>query len=168
MTRRYAEFSPDRVYRYRLELRWATGRAVNFVMLNPSTADENHNDPTVERCQRRALMMGYPALIVTNLFAYRSTDPKSMIEALDPIGVENDKYIQEAAAESELIICGWGDQGTHMQRDEAFWRLVPRYMCRHLKLTRRGQPWHPLYVRYSEQPKPWPNPVNYADVPYVG
>jgi len=98
-----AEFSEDRVYRYSLLRQWGGEKpmTINFIMLNPSTADEHANDPTVERCQRRTADWGYEKLIVTNLFALRSTDPSSLVAAADPVGPKNDEFLIKSAFEAD-------------------------------------------------------------------
>ena len=91
-----AIYSDCESYRYSLTRVWdETGGKVHFVMLNPSTATEVQNDPTVERCERRARALGYGAFRVTNIFAWRDTDPKQMRVARDPIGPANDAAILE-------------------------------------------------------------------------
>ena len=97
-----AIYSDCERYRYSLTRVWdETGGRVHFVMLNPSTATEVQNDPTVERCERRARALGYGAFCVTNIFAWRDTDPKQMRVARDPIGPANDAAILDA--------CDWAD-----------------------------------------------------------
>jgi len=96
-----ATFSDCRTYRYSLTRRWGDGEIQTWLMLNPSTADEVKNDPTVERCQRRAQQSGFGALEVVNIFALRSTDPSALyVDGIDPIGPDNDQYILDAAARS--------------------------------------------------------------------
>src|ERR1051326_5628436 len=96
-----ALFSPCGLFRYRLWRHWTPGMPpLVFVMLNPSTADAEKNDPTVERCERRAKAGGFGGGEVVNLFALRSTDPKALYSAADPIGPENDKVIATAAGRS--------------------------------------------------------------------
>ena len=91
-----AMYSACEAYRYELTRAWnATGQKVLFVMLNPSTATEFQNDPTVERCERRARALGFGAFRVANIFAYRATDPKVMRGMADPIGPENDAAIAD-------------------------------------------------------------------------
>ena len=95
-----AIFSSCRKYRYILWRRWAVDCNANYAMfvgLNPSTADETDDDPTIRRCIRFAKSWGYSGLCMANLFAYRATDPKDMLVATGPVGVENDKYLLEYA-----------------------------------------------------------------------
>ena len=87
------------------------GSGAVFLMLNPSTADAIDNDPTVERCLRRALKMGFGGLMVCNTFAYRSTDPEKLYEVEDPVGPENDQIILARARSAGMVICGWGTHG---------------------------------------------------------
>ena len=131
---------------------------VNFIMLNPSTADEMKNDPTVERCCRRAVRMGFDGVFVTNLFAFRSTDPGVMLAAEDPIGFENDYWIRTMAVLSELVICAWGKDGSHGGRSKNIAAMlrsasVELYCFKVSAAT--GQPCHPLYLSYQLQPQVW-------------
>lgn len=152
--KRIVYFSPCRTYRYWLEIRWASGgRALNFLMLNPSTADEQTNDPTVERCERRARMWGYPAVIITNLFAFRATDPQVMKAADEPIGPDNDAHILQAYAESALTIAAWGQHGRHLDRARDVRKRVLGGMPLTCLKQTTGEPWHPLYLSYSLQPR---------------
>ncbi|MHB1702544.1 MAG: DUF1643 domain-containing protein, partial [Acidobacteriaceae bacterium] len=115
-----ATFSPCGKYRYTLWRTWdASKSSCLFLMLNPSTADEVDNDPTVERCQRRALAMGYGGLVVCNIFAYRSTDPDALYSLDDPVGPGNDAAILEQASRAALVVCGWGKHGALHGRGEA-------------------------------------------------
>lgn len=158
-----ARFSPCGTYRYRLWREWADGGACCFVMLNPSTADEIANDPTVERCQRRARAWGYGRLDVVNLFALRSTDPRALYPsderpAGDVIGPENDAAIIEATSEARIVICGWGEHGRLDNRGLRVRRMLNRRGIRlhALKLNASGEPAHPLYLPYSIKPVPMP------------
>ena len=154
-----AVYSDCQSYRYSLTREWQPGggRAL-FVMLNPSTATEVQNDPTVERCERRARTLGFGSFCVTNIFAYRATDPKVMRAAADPTGPGNDAAIQTAAAHADQIICAWGSHGSHLSRGpqvEALLRATGRPLF-HLGLTQSGAPKHPLYIGYAVQPALWP------------
>jgi hypothetical protein len=155
---RLAVFSDDEQYRYKLIVGWGgNSQWVNFIMLNPSTADEVVNDPTVERCQRRAKEWGYSGFIVTNIFALRSTDPKKLYSTPDPIGPANDEAIVESAMSTDLVVCGWGGHGKFMGRGDyvramlAAMHIAPTA----LRVTKSGQPGHPLYIPYSAKPIPY-------------
>lgn len=150
-----ADFSTCKLYRYRLWRTWSGGAGVcNFLMLNPSTADESINDPTVERCERRARDWGYSELIVTNLFAFRATFPPQMMAAADPVGPENDAAILDAACGASLIVCAWGDDGAHQGRSAAVRHLLRGHALSALRVNRSGEPAHPLYLPYSLKPEP--------------
>ncbi len=154
-----AVYSDCERYRYQLTREWrAEAGKVLFVMLNPSTATEFQNDPTVERCERRARALGFGAFRVVNIFAFRATDPKVMRAASDPIGPENDNAIIESVAWADRVICAWGGHGSFLGRGrlvEGLIRSCGKELS-HLGLTKDGMPKHPLYITYAEQPRPWP------------
>jgi hypothetical protein len=153
-----AVYSDCERYRYELTRVWdAGGGRVLFVMLNPSTATEMQNDPTVERCERRARGLGFGGFRVVNIFAWRATDPRAMRAAADPVGPGNDAAIAEGAAWADRIICAWGTHGAHLGRGAAVERLL-RKSGRELAvlgLTREGHPQHPLYIGYDRRPLSW-------------
>ena len=104
MTESGATFSPCRRWRYLLWRRWDASKPIaNFLMLNPSTADELKLDPTCSRARDYAERWGYGALIVTNIFAFRNTNPDQMKVAADPVGPGNDTAIVKAAREEEKV-----------------------------------------------------------------
>jgi hypothetical protein len=111
-----AELSPCRRYRYRLWRRWSDGPVVNFVMLNPSTADAEQDDPTVRRCVGFAKSWGAGGLVVTNLYALRSTDPKALWTADDPVGPENAFHLGSGALGADTVVCAWGAEGARNGR----------------------------------------------------
>lgn len=150
-------YSDCGAYRYCLSRRWAPGGIVNFIMLNPSVADEHRNDPTVERCERRARMLGFGGFSVTNIFAWRDTDPHAMRRATAPEGPENDGILLTEARRAQQVIAAWGTHGAHRARGsqaEALLReaAIPMF---HLGLSKQGHPRHPLYVPYAQQPVFW-------------
>lgn len=157
-------FSPDRKYRYiwdytiREPYPWVNHRTCLFIMCNPSTADENHRDNTVSRCVNFAVGWGFDLLIVCNIFAFRSTDPR-MLKAshIEPIGQHNDEYILLAAHRAELIICAWSNQGLLGNRGNAVKELLRfgGYELYNLGVNRTGQPKHPLYIAGRTEPKLW-------------
>lgn len=158
----YAAFSDDGRYRYQLGREVARGgrrvarpRRVLFVCLNPSTADHEADDPTVRRCLGFARLWGYDALLVGNLFALRSTDPRALRSASDPVGPDNDAHLRAMAGMAELVVCAWGAGAAHDRaedvkrllryEDTGVDRLRPRQLnC--LGRTKQGPPRHPLYV----------------------
>ncbi len=149
-----AVFSLDRFHRYTLHRIWnAAAKPAMFIGLNPSTADEFKNDPTVTRCINFARDWGYGGLIMTNAFAYRSTDPKGLTKVRDPVGPENDKYLKAMSEEAGIVVAAWGVHGTFMDRDEEIVALIPNLYC--LGTTKDGNPRHPLYLRKDLQPVPW-------------
>ena len=149
-----AVLSPCRTWRYRLERQWDTGKPTSlFIMLNPSTADGRIDDPTIRRCIAFARGWGMGRLIVCNLFAFRSTDPRALLVAPDPVGPDNDAHIASAAQSvgaGGIIVCAWGASGS--SRDIS--HLVPNELyC--LGVTKAGHPRHPLYLRRDTKPQPF-------------
>jgi hypothetical protein len=151
-----AEFSDCRTYRYTLRrrldtnLRWV--RPALFVMLNPSTADEFVNDPTISRCISFAQREGCSELTVVNLFALRATDPRELAKHAEPIGALNDlmiaKEINKHLKLSGLIVAAWGAHPLAQARGEDVKKMA-NFQC--LGTTKNGSPRHPLYVK-GEQP----------------
>lgn len=153
-----AVYSPCEAYRYLLTREWAAGgRRALFIMLNPSTATEVQNDPTVERCERRARALGFGGFRVCNIFAFRATDPRVMRAVADPVGPLNDAAIRDSAPWADQIICAWGTHGAHLARGpqvEALLRATGQPLW-NLGLTRDGHPRHPLYIGYTVMPTRW-------------
>jgi hypothetical protein len=154
-----AVYSPCEAYRYLLTRVWnPDGRKALFVMLNPSTATEFQNDPTVERCERRARALGFGAFRVTNIFAFRATDPRVMRAMADPVGPDNDAAIVDSARDwADSILCAWGTHGAHLGRGAAvagLLRATGRELLT-LGLSKDGHPKHPLYIGYDRQPEVW-------------
>jgi hypothetical protein len=147
-----ATFDATGKYRYRLWREWNGDlpRSV-FLMLNPSQADAEANDPTIRACIGLATELGFGRLEVVNLFAYRSTDPKCLVRARNPVGKENDAHIVRACADADAIVLAWGNHGGIRQRADEVRCLLSteRYradlFC--FGLTKQGHPRHPLYVR---------------------
>jgi len=152
-----ALYSDCGAYRYLLERRWAEGGVLLYILLNPSTATELRNDPTVERCERRARALGHGGFAVANLFAFRATRPADLMHAAEPVGAGNDAVLLDAARTAGQVLCGWGVHGAHLGRGAAVAAVlrgagVP--LC-HLGLTKAGHPRHPLYAPYAIRPMPW-------------
>lgn len=158
-----AIISPCGLYRYRLERDLGGVEAdpnrhvaVAFVMLNPSTADAERDDPTIRRCIGYARRWGYGKLIVGNAYAWRSTDPAGLWTAPDPVGPDNDQHIKQIARDADLVVCAWG---AHASADRArrVYELITSAgrQPRALTLTKAGAPGHPLRLRADLRPVPW-------------
>jgi hypothetical protein len=152
MTVSGAIFSIDETYRYALWRRWAEGPYALFVGLNPSTADATQDDPTVRRCIRFARDWGYAAMFMANLFAYRSTDPRALMDAEDPVGPENDAWLRTLARGAGLTIAAWGVHGKLNDREYKVLVTDALGDYRVLGLTAAGHPRHPLYMRADCRP----------------
>ena len=148
-----AKFSQCRRWRYLLWRCWDESKPVaNFLMLNPSTADEFKLDPSCTRARNYAERWGYGALIVTNIFGWRSTDPKGLLLCKDPVGRGNDAAIVKAAKEAKLVVCAWGNHGEHLKRGEAVLDLLKGVRLHALRMNGAGHPAHPLYLPSSLMP----------------
>lgn len=145
--------SPCRMYRYRLWREWNQGNGyVMIVGLNPSTADETKDDNTIRKCVKFAKTWGYQALCMTNLFAFRATQPSDMIAAPEPIGAENNQHLLEIAQDAGLILVAWGAMGGYMHRDRQVIELLKGKSLKCLGLTQGGLPKHPLYIPDAQLP----------------
>jgi len=165
-TGRSAVISEDGLYRYRLERAIGKGeRTACFIMLNPSTADAEKDDPTIRKCIGFAKRWQCGRLLVVNLFAWRATDPKALLEARDPVGRENDEHIERcvdaAVVSAGRVVCAWGVHGTLLDRNwQVLSQLKHRFSSqvvnlRCLRLTKDGHPEHPLLVPYSIELRPF-------------
>ena len=151
-----ATFSPCRKYRYTLWRNWGglfTSGYAMFIGLNPSTADETLDDPTVRRCINYSKNWGYAGLCMTNLFAFRATSPKEMKAQVDPVGPDNDQYLLDMAECAGIIIAAWGINGCHNGRDKEVVRMIGN--LHHLGLSKDGHPRHPLYLKNDLKPVLW-------------
>lgn len=145
------EFSPCRRYRYTLEhdidlLFVGEPRRVMWIGLNPSTADENKLDPTLRRVRKFSAAWGFTSFVITNLFSFRATAPDDMKAEADPVGPDNDHWLEVTAMACEKVVACWGTHGQHVGREVAVMNLlgVERLSC--LALNAGGSPKHPLYV----------------------
>ncbi len=154
-----AVFSGDRLYRYSLERIWLEELPlIMFIGLNPSTADETDDDPTIRRCVGYADSWGYGGLIMANLFAYRTPYPRVLLEARDPVGPENNEWLKKSADRAMMRIAAWGNRGTYMGRGDRVRTLLekPEKPLHHLGLTmHKKQPRHPLFSRKNAERILW-------------
>lgn len=155
---RTAEISDCGLYRWWLRRSWdaaGDGRVVCFVMLNPSTADANQDDPTIRRCIGFASDLGVSAMLVRNLFAFRATNPKVLKGLRYDVATGGERGDMEllASLSADIVVCAWGASGPKCTAERAEWFVQqagskPLY-C--LGTTKTGAPRHPLYVK-ADQP----------------
>ena len=153
-----AIYSPCKSYRYLLNRTTVNAKkSLLFILLNPSTATEFKNDPTIARCQKRSEVLNYKAFTICNLFAFRTKSPRVMKNYFDPVGPENDRLIGESILNADKIICAWGNHGTHLSQAEKVVKIIKAHNSSafHLGLTKNNQPMHPLYIEYSRKPVKW-------------
>ncbi len=140
-----AILSKDRKYRYLLSRIWDSSKPMVMIIgLNPSTADETENDPTITRCINFATSWGYGGFYMLNLFGFRATKPSDMFNAKEPIGDENDKYIDKYAKICDKVVCAWGNDGNYKNRSKDVLSKIDNTY--YLKLNKSGEPAHPLYL----------------------
>jgi hypothetical protein len=148
-----AEFSLCRRYRFALWRRRDTGPRVLFVMLNPSTADETTDDPTIRRCIGFARAWGFGSLAVGNLFALRTPKPGDLRTCVVPIGAGNDDWLVRLNQESVLTVAAWGNHGCFLDRSSSVKSVLSDLHV--LRLTKLGEPGHPLYMPRDVVPLSW-------------
>ena len=159
MIQRQAILDDAREYRYSLERTWHPDNGqVLFVMLNPSTADANVEDATIRRCMTFAARWGYGGLVVGNLFAFRSTDPKGLFHHQDPIGPENDVHLQRLAEGCKTVVVAWGNSASsfpQFRERQAFVMdlLKGRMQC--LGTNKDGTPKHPVRLPAATDLRPY-------------
>lgn len=146
-------------YRYLLSRSWAEGPRLLFIMLNPSTADATVDDPTIRLCCGWAKLLGFPGVDVVNLFAWRATNPKELLVQLKAgqniVGPKNDNGLYSTARQAPMVICAWGNGGSLRGRAADVLSMLRQASipvhC--LKLSKSGQPVHPLYQPYTLVPQ---------------
>lgn len=157
MARGSAVFSACGRYRYSLTREWGSGGRVAYVLLNCSTATAELDDPTIRRCIGFAKSWGFGSLEITNLFAFRATDPRVMKRQDEPVGPDNDGWIRVAARRANLTVCAWGTRGRFRDRDLAVLRLLKdtNVVTYAIRVTDGGDPSHPLYLPAALKPVPY-------------
>jgi hypothetical protein len=148
-------------YRYSLTRIWDDSKPrVLFIMLNPSTADAERDDPTIRRCIGFAKDWGYGGLYVVNLFALRATNPKELLTAPFVVGVENEKWIRRMSSLAHLVVCAWGNSSIVsklQKRLDHTWKPLSwiNKPLHYLELSNDGTPKHPLYLPKHLTPTPY-------------
>ena len=149
-----AHISNDGKYRYCLSRIWDdTLPAVTFIGLNPSTGDAKKDDNTIRKCIAYAKHWGNGGLFVANLFAFIDTRQTQIWNESDPIGPDNDTWLENLAAKSPLVVAAWGNNGWRLDRSAVVCRLLPRLHC--LKVNKSGEPHHTLYLSPTIKPQPY-------------
>jgi len=156
-----AIISEDGLYRYSLSRIWNDNLPmVMFIMLNPSIADAEIDDPTIRRCIGFAKSWGFGGLCVGNLFAYRATNPKELLNINDPIGSENINFLNDMFNKSEICVFAWGNSKILYKLSQ--WENENAYLynfltnlnkCHYLELSKNGTPKHPLYLKSDLKPE---------------
>lgn len=156
-----AAYSPCMQYRYALWRQFTRGllevddvRTCCFLMLNPSTADHQQNDPTVTRCCQHAMRWGFDELYVMNLFAWRATDPEEMKRQAEPIGKLNDNLIRSIVSDAAMTVLAYGNHGSHRER-HLFVDSLPADKLFFFTKNMSGLPKHPLYVSKKADLHKW-------------
>lgn len=171
-TRSDAALSPCRHYRWSLQRQWQPRLPpLVFIGLNPSRADAERDDPTLRRIVGFARQWGFGSVTLLNLFARISPSPALLKRAADPVGPDNDRWLQEvltvqanhaARGRRAAIWLGWGNQGVWRYRDRQVLELVRQGLATEprlanqllsLGLTAQGQPRHPLYAAAALPPQ---------------
>lgn len=155
-----ATISADGRYRYMLTRRWDVfGPTVAWVMLNPSTADAEVDDPTIRRCMGFARDWGYGGIRVVNLYAFRATNPADLWKADDPVGPDNNINLRRVFREQLLnkapVMAAWGAFAKQDRVDEVL-KMAGSERLQCLDVTQSGAPRHPLYLPKNSNRSHWP------------
>lgn len=160
MTAPLATWSPCKAYRYTLRrpnLQGLLDRGEDvcaFLLLNPSTATETEDDPTIRRCIDFARRWGFHELVIVNVYAWRSTDPKVLPYVVDPVGPGNDQAIAEVVSQARRVVCGWGKNARADRVAQIAELLAPAAgKVFALKVNGDGSPQHPLYIPATTEPQ---------------
>jgi hypothetical protein len=144
-----ATFSENGRYRYALWRIWDSEKPlIMFIGLNPSTANQTADDPTIRRVKRFAKDWGYGGVYMMNLFSYVTAYPEELKKCDDPLG-DNDGWLEKIAEKCDKIIFAWGNFKEAKERSTEVMRKFKGYA---LLINQNGSPRHPLYVRGDVEP----------------
>lgn len=156
--------SDDGKYRYKLTRflpKFGLQGRICWIMLNPSTADETEDDPTIRRCLGFTEREGASVMTVVNLCAYRTAYPTELVgfykqtDRSSVIGEDNYAWIEREVKAADKVICAWG-AGADLIANGKFAELVIDLLdmwgikAHALGFTKSGQPRHPLMVPKDE------------------
>lgn len=154
--RKDAIISDCKYYRYDLWRIWDDELPPLIVVgLNPSTADATLDDPTIRKCIGFAKRWGFGALCMLNLYAFRSTYPRILKHLKHPVGPSNDFWLKTRFEMETMILCAWGNNADPKRVGEVLGLIPEGRRVMALKVTKKGQPQHPLYVPYECSPVPY-------------
>lgn len=146
--RKSAVISECGKYRYSLKRIWGESLPLLvFVMLNPSTADAEQDDPTIRKCIGFAKLWGYGGIVVVNIYAYRATDPRELWKCFDPVGDKNNYHIQ-IECNGRDVVCAWGSDKAHQKRGRKVLSIIAAKRIDCIKTSAAGYPCHPLYLSH--------------------
>ncbi|MDY8137584.1 DUF1643 domain-containing protein [Aquimarina sp. 2201CG5-10] len=135
-------------YRYRLWRIWDESKPkVMFIMLNPSLADAERDDPTIRRCINFAISWGFGGIYVGNIHPYRSTDPRKLKKVMNTYGKNNVVHIVSMLDKCQVVVCAWGNN----ERPPEYFKELSK--LHYLELSKNGTPKHPLYLKADLKPK---------------
>lgn len=159
--RRGAVLSPDGLYRYLLIRSWDVGEGVTWILLNPSTADAHTDDATVRKLIEFSRRWGYAYLELVNLFAWRATDPRSLVNVVDPFGPENYQTLEYRLRHATRVVVGWGANVDWMKRSHGTTPVAEMAAAAGVDLyclgtTASGEPRHPGRLGYDTPLERWP------------
>lgn len=150
-----AIFSENRTHRYVLIREWNLNQpSLMIISLNPSTADEELDCPTIKRCIGFAKRWGFGKLFVTNLFSFRTPSPKDLFNSKDPIGDKNDYWLKKLSEKADKIVLAYGNHGKFKDRHNEILKMINNPHC--IKKSKTGMPMHPLYLKYTKKPIRYP------------
>ncbi|WP_242215231.1 DUF1643 domain-containing protein [Bacillus cereus group sp. BfR-BA-01383] len=156
-----ALFDDSKTYRYSLERIWDPHKErVLFIMLNPSSANQDSEDATSKRCFNFAKGLGFGSLEIVNLFAYIATNREELLQVSkeDAIGPENENHVIRALNRADMVIAAWGENCKYHNRHKDIHELFQGYHLYCLGKTRDGFPRHPLYLSKDSQPMDYIKP----------
>lgn len=160
---KFAKISECEKYRYMLLRRWGIKDGlVVWIMLNPSTADANVDDPTIRRCMKFTERFGYEEMAVVNLYAFRTPNPRKLRDQADPVGPRNYQWVRDACEDGALLIAAWGALKEPPDYMKPIFEMLDQrgHTLKCLGTTKNGSPRHPLYLKGDARLIPWHAPNN--------
>jgi hypothetical protein len=161
-----ALISPCGKYRYWLERMWDPGPPLVWVMLNPSTADAEKDDPTIRRVRGFTKREGYGAFVVVNVWALRATDPRDLHSRREAYEPENINHVTRIVMDRDVVVAWGGHVSVSPALQRVKMALWDAKSVRCLGLTKgqraaggarvNRQPRHPLMLRKDTPLEPWP------------